>query len=137
MPVASARDRRVRFAIHLDFLAIFACVFACTSETSVAREPHRPTGKAWLSYHTHELDRLGPDWSAALVREEFGQVSTGRRGLVTSDRFGRSLSDDPAATRPAFRSEVDDVIGSSNDVQVVLNHHDAVSLVDEPAQHVE
>jgi hypothetical protein len=38
------------------------------------------------------------------------------------------LGDDPASFCTAFRSQIDDVIGASNEVKVVFDHHQGVAL---------
>ena len=42
--------------------------------------------------------------------------------------------DDAASTFSSLRAEVDDVVGSTDDVKVVLNDEDAVTQFDEPAE---
>lgn len=47
------------------------------------------------------------------------------------------MSDDAAAGRAPLRTEVDHVIGGANDVQIVLDDHNGISLIHELVQHVE
>ena len=51
--------------------------------------------------------------------------------------FRRAAGDDAAAVRAAFRSEIDDVIGALDDVEVVLDHDHGVAKADQSLQHVQ
>ena len=42
-------------------------------------------------------------------------------GVAGGDRLRRALRDDGAAVPPALRSQVDDPVGSGDDVEVVLD----------------
>src|SRR6186997_1495044 len=53
------------------------------------------------------------------------------------DGFRSPLRDYPASGRAAFRSQVDDVVRGFDDVEVVLDDHDGVALIDELVEHVE
>ena len=54
-----------------------------------------------------------------------------------SDLFRCSVSDDPASAGAALRTEVNHMIGRSDNVEIVLDYDDGVPLVDELVQHVE
>ena len=47
------------------------------------------------------------------------------------DLFGRPGGHDLAAVRAALGAEVDDVVGVSYDVEMVLDHDDGVAALDE------
>lgn len=51
------------------------------------------------------------------------------------DFFRRALSDDSAAAVTAFRSQVDDIIGHFDHVQVMLDDNHRIALVDQSLQH--
>ena len=51
------------------------------------------------------------------------------------DLFRRSLGDDAAPAAAAFWPEIDDPVGSLEDVEVVLDHDDRIAMVAEPVQH--
>jgi len=44
---------------------------------------------------------------------------------------------DPAAAFAAFRADIDDPVGGLDDLQIMLDHHHGVALVDERVQHLE
>lgn len=54
---------------------------------------------------------------------------------ASGNLFRRSLGYDSASGGASFRSEVDDPIRFGDDVEVVFNDDDGVSLVYEPLQH--
>ena len=56
---------------------------------------------------------------------------------VLRDLFRGAFGDDLAAAAPAFGTEVDDVVGVGDDVEVVLDDDDGVPLLDEPLEDVE
>src|SRR4029077_4473187 len=51
--------------------------------------------------------------------------------------LGGSLSHDPAAFVPTLRTEVNDPVGSLDDIEVVLDDDDAVALVHQAVQYLE
>ena len=53
------------------------------------------------------------------------------------DGFGRPLGDDPAAAGAPFGAEVDEPVGGLDDVEVVLDDDDRVSLPLEAVEHVQ
>src|SRR3954468_1319021 len=59
----------------------------------------------------------------------------GRR--AASDVLGGPGSDDPAACTAALRTEIEDVVGGTDHVEIVLDHEDAIALLHQLAEHVE
>ena len=59
--------------------------------------------------------------------EEEASVRVGRRG----DRFRGPFCDEEAASIASIRSEVEDPVRGLDDVEVVFNHDDGVSCVNE------
>ena len=53
------------------------------------------------------------------------------------DVLRAALRDDLAAAVAAFRADVDDPVGGLDDLEVVLDHHHGVALVDELVQHLQ
>ena len=51
--------------------------------------------------------------------------------------LGRAARHDVSASVSALRAEVDDVVGTLDDVEIVLNDHDGMSAFDECAEHVD
>src|SRR5687768_4245977 len=51
--------------------------------------------------------------------------------------LGRSFRHDPAARLATFGTQVDDPVGGLDHVEIVLDHHDAVALVDEAVEDLE
>ena len=47
----------------------------------------------------------------------------------------RALSDDFAAFHAAFGAQVDDPVCGFDDVEIMLYHHDAVALFNQPVEH--
>ena len=56
---------------------------------------------------------------------------------LADDLPRRALRDDAPAAVAAFGPEIDDPVGFGHDVEVVLDHDDAVAGVDQPVQHVD
>ena len=56
------------------------------------------------------------------------------RRAATGDRLGRTRGDDFAAGMAAFGTEVDDVVGDLDHVEMMFNQHHRVASVDEPIQ---
>jgi hypothetical protein len=67
----------------------------------------------------------------------FAKEPAGVGGTDALDGLGRSLRHHLAALSPAFWSQVDHPIRRSDDVEVVLDHHRRVALLDELVQDVE
>ncbi|MPL73132.1 hypothetical protein SDC9_18925 [bioreactor metagenome] len=56
---------------------------------------------------------------------------------VHRDLLGGAGRNDPAAAIAALRADVDDPVGGLDDVEVVLDHHYGIALVDQLVQHLE
>src|ERR1700733_9030347 len=69
--------------------------------------------------------------------ERLPQKSRRVRGLHPGDFLGRALSDDLATAIAALRPEIDQVVGSLDDVEVVLDHDYRVARVCQTAEHAE
>src|SRR5204863_739921 len=69
--------------------------------------------------------------------KDVGKKTSCERFSAPRHHFRSALSDDAAAAAPPFRTEIDHVIGRLDDVEVVLDDHDRVALVDELVEHVE
>src|SRR5690606_18784863 len=67
----------------------------------------------------------------------WGQELAGPARGRGRDLLGRAGRDDGAAPGAALRSEVDDVVGRLDDVEVVLDDDDRVALVDQSGEHGE
>ena len=65
------------------------------------------------------------------------QVAARHRSLVGCNIGRRPLCDDAPAFHAAARSHVDDPVGATDQVQVVLDDEDRRSPLDEVLQHVE
>ena len=59
------------------------------------------------------------------------------RRLHGRDLLRRALGNDLPSVYTPFRSQIDDPIGSLDDIQVVLDHHHCVAVIAQPVQHVE
>src|SRR6185503_3435560 len=102
---------------------------AATSRSSMARS--RVAGPMVQTI----LARLTARPSA---RQRPGEVLAGIRQVgVTGELFGRAGRDDAAALVAALGPEVHDEVRGLDDVQVVLDDHDRIALVDELVQHLE
>ena len=106
---------------------------------AVAPLPRRPADKVRLLYHASVFG-LAPlrvvgiqDACSKKGREELpgGRLRVGSHGLRCA------AHEHPAAAATAFRTQVDQVIGASDDVEVVLDHDDGVALIDELVQDVQ
>jgi hypothetical protein len=60
--------------------------------------------------------------------QKFARVRTPRLG----DLFRRSDRDHISACVSGFRPQVDDPIGALDHFQIVLDHHDGVTAIDQP-----
>ena len=65
------------------------------------------------------------------LRRKGGGEERGRGGRVAEEVLGRALGDDLAAGGAGFRADFKDPIGGFKDVEIVLDHDDAVAGVDE------
>jgi hypothetical protein len=65
-------------------------------------------------------------------RHELGEEPAGGRPGRAGDLLRRARRHERAALVAALRPHVDDPVGGLDDVEVVLNHHDAVAGIDEP-----
>src|SRR5699024_7502414 len=65
------------------------------------------------------------------------EESTGVRCGHLGDLLGCALGDDLAAAATAFGTEVDDVVGVADDIEVVFDDDDRVALVDEPLEDLQ
>ena len=64
-------------------------------------------------------------------RDDLAEVAPCVGGFGGSDIFGGSGDDEFASSVTSFRTNIDDPVGGLDDVEVVLDHHDAVALLDE------
>src|SRR5690625_2206347 len=119
-----------------------------TAQSTAARNMNRPTtmmrgrftrdtppcyqwtGVAGSSVTGHRV-RQFPE------RLEAAEETAGGRRFVRRHLLGRALGHDGAAAHPAVRTEVDYPVGRLDDVDVVLDHDEAVAAVDQPVQHVQ
>src|SRR4051794_15297088 len=106
---------------------------ARTSAISAPRaSPGRRSRRGW------DLARPGRRalaWGGRL--DDLREEAAGVRACDRGDLLRLSGGDDPSALLAALRAEVDDVVGGLDHVQVVLDHHDAVALLDETVEHLE
>ena len=65
------------------------------------------------------------------------QVAAGVGRLDLRQRFGRAAGDQVAALVAGAGAEVDDPVGVLDQVQVVLDEQDGVSLVNQAVQHAQ
>src|SRR5688500_4267457 len=65
------------------------------------------------------------------------QIAGGVRLLVLHDLFRSARHENPAATRAALRSEIDDPVRGFDHVEVVLDDDHGVSLVTQTVKEVE
>src|SRR5262245_62788867 len=80
------------------------------------------------------MDLLTDGSGAKDARQEpAGMGGAGRR----RELFGRARRDDTSPRLPTLGSEIDDVVGSLHDVEVVLDDDDRVSLRHQLVQDVE
>src|SRR5690242_19047972 len=93
----------------------------------VALEPHLWSPNLWPDYHS----------SVRGTREERPQEPRRRGVLDAGDRLRCAARNDLAPGIAAFGPEIDQVVRAPNDVEVVLDHHDRISLVDELVENVE
>ena len=94
--------------------------------TAPSITPRPPCGRA----------RAWPSAPPARCRRRRGRRRCARRACRRPPRACRRRST-IAALLPALRTHVDEPVGGLDDVEVVLDHDDAVALVDEPVQHLE
>src|SRR6201994_4661886 len=69
--------------------------------------------------------------------QPLSQVRRRPAALGPRDLLGRPGRDDRSALLAGAGSEVDDPVGTGDDVEVVLDHHNRVPRVDEPVQLVQ
>ena len=81
--------------------------------------------------------RLGLTRLAPARAQSPDQTLTRMRRFVSTNVFGRSTSHDLAAVGTAFRAEIDDPVRRLDDVEIVLDHDDAVSGFDEFVEDLE
>src|SRR5450830_1879693 len=77
-----------------------------------------------------DLYRLSP------ARQHWRQRHPGVGGAL-HQAFGGGGGHDAAPALPAFGPQVDDPVGLGHHVQIVLDHHHAVTAVDQPVKHVD
>src|SRR5437763_1502317 len=92
-------------------------------------ERYPPLDEPEASYPSGEPLRLGTS-----LTQQLGQKFAGVRCLARRNLLGSAASDQFAALVASLRAEVDDIIGRLDHVQVVLDHHDGVTVVDQPVQ---
>src|SRR5262245_29810521 len=59
------------------------------------------------------------------------QELAGIRPLLLDDLFGRAFGDDLASAVTAFGPEIDDPVGGLDDLEIVFDDHDGITLVDQ------
>src|SRR5262249_6012316 len=69
--------------------------------------------------------------------EEWPEILARCALRVGGDLFGSAQTDDSPTTVTAPGSEVEDVVGSFEDIEVVLDDDDGVARIDETVQHGE
>jgi hypothetical protein len=72
-------------------------------------------------------------WQSSFPRLPVSPACCAPRGVRPGG--GKSLRGSVAAAVAAFGAEVDDPVGGLDDVEIVLDHHDRVALVDQFMQH--
>lgn len=65
------------------------------------------------------------------------QVSAGMRGVALGNIFWSPLGDDGSTAIAAFRTEIDDMIGALDDIQVMLDDDDRVASFDQFIQYAQ
>src|SRR6188768_1061257 len=100
----------------------------------------------WLSSHmnaattvaslTHQ-DRHVMARSSGCRRHEMPEKAASHRVRIGRDLFRRSGGDHEAAFGATFGSEVEDMVGAPDDVQVVLDDDDRITRVNELVEHVQ
>src|SRR5688572_25753219 len=70
------------------------------------------------------LKRIGVGTSTG---EHRGEKTPGMGSFGPDDLFGRARCHDAASLVAALRSEIDDVVGSFQHVEIVLDHHERVT----------
>src|ERR1043166_8531700 len=77
-------------------------------------------------------------WEASALPVEYPlEELAGIARLGAGHFFGGSFGDDRPALCAALRTEIDDPVRGLDHVEVVLDHQDAVALVDQAMQHLE
>ena len=66
--------------------------------------------------------------------QQLGQKLAGVRCLARRNLLGGATGDQFAALVASLRAEVDDIIGRFDHVQVVLDHHHRMPMIDQPVQ---
>src|SRR5262249_11964572 len=90
-----------------------------------------------------EATRLGAENVVSLPhpgsrrREDLGKEPPRKGFSAPRDRFRSPLRDNAAASSPSFGAEIDHVVGRFDDIEVVLDDHDCVALIDKFVQDVE
>ena len=67
-------------------------------------------------------------------RKKTSQITCRNGALSGAHGFGRAFEDDTSASFTCTRSELNDMIGSSDDICVVLDDEDAVAPLDHLAE---
>ena len=96
---------------------------------------------SWLEYHTRRAHDVRSSIASRRQRwrnsQNFRQKLSCKGFSAPRDVFRSPLRHNPAAARPSFGSQVDDVVRRLDDVEVVLDDDDRVALIDELVQDVE
>src|SRR5690348_10075632 len=71
------------------------------------------------------------------VLEVLGQRLAGVGLLVPGNRLWRSLRDDLTAFLATFRTKVDDPVGVSDHIQVVLDNNDRIAEIAKPMEDIQ
>jgi hypothetical protein len=82
------------------------------------------------------LDPFPPPPTRALTAPRQNRLEELPRitALLAHDVFGRAGGDDFAAAVAAFGAEVDDPVGGLDHIEIVLYHHDGISVLNEFVQ---
>ncbi len=90
--------------------------------------------RKWLVLLCQRLDHLAR-LQRLVTNQDRAQVLACVRPLDARHALRRALGDDPATGFAAFRPQIDQPVGALDHIQVVLDHHDRVALIDKSLQH--
>jgi hypothetical protein len=112
--------------VHID---IFQVVLTCAVDSNTAIDS--PIGR-WRGRRMSEAI----DFSGGIVEVAMQELS-GVGTAALADGFGRATGDHLPTPLTAFRSQVDDVIRTLDDFQIVLDHHQRVALFEQPVERAQ
>src|SRR5215203_2266529 len=112
----------------------FSSAMACwETRTSPAATAARTRSRVSLT----SLRRLALRRAKRPSRQNLPQEAPCVADRARRNVLRRALRHDGAAAVAAFRAHVDNPIGGFDDLQVVLDHHHGVALVDQLVQHLQ